>query len=65
MGYTVFYLSIIVIIPLIALFTEAFSLGWNEFVNASTRARVIASYRATCKFRNHKQLISHRSNFRD
>ena len=22
-------------------------------------------YRATCKFRNHKQLISHRSNFRD
>ncbi len=29
MGYTVFYLSIIVIIPLIALFTEAFSMGFD------------------------------------
>ena len=32
MGYTVFYLSIIVIIPLIALFTEAFSMGFDAFI---------------------------------
>ena len=47
MGYTVFYLSIIVIIPLIALFTEAFSLGWEAFINATTEARVVASYKLT------------------
>ena len=47
MGYTVFYLSIIVIIPLIALFTEAFSLGWEAFINATTDPRVVASYKLT------------------
>ena len=47
MGYTIFYLSIIVIIPLIALFTEAFSLGWDSFINATTDARVVASYKLT------------------
>ena len=47
MGYTVFYLSIIVIIPLIALFTEAFSLGWDAFINATTDPRVVASYKLT------------------
>src|SRR5574344_1479770 len=47
MGYTVFYLSIIVIIPLIALFTEAFSMGFDAFISASTDARVVASYKLT------------------
>lgn len=47
MGYTIFYLSIIVMIPLIALFTEAFSMGWQAFVDASTNDRVIASYKLT------------------
>lgn len=47
MGYTVFYLSIIVIIPLIALFTEAFSMGFDTFLNATTNERVIASYKLT------------------
>lgn len=45
--YTVFYLSIIVIIPLIALFTEAFSMGWQAFLDATTNDRVIASYKLT------------------
>src|SRR5574344_880559 len=43
MGYTVFYLSIIVIIPLIALFTEAFSMGFDAFISASTDSRVVAA----------------------
>ena len=47
MGYTVFYLSIIVIIPLIALFTEAFSMGFDAFISASTDSRVVASYKLT------------------
>jgi len=47
LGYTVFYLSIIVIIPLIALFTEAFSMGWQAFLDATTNDRVIASYKLT------------------
>ncbi|SKB47753.1 sulfate ABC transporter permease subunit CysT [Malaciobacter marinus] len=47
MGYTIFYLSIIVIIPLIALFTEAFSMGWEKFFSATTDARVVESYKLT------------------
>lgn len=47
LGYTVFYLSIIVITPLIALFTEAFSMGWQAFLDATTNDRVIASYKLT------------------
>lgn len=41
MGYTVFYLSVIVLIPLSALFFKSFSLGW-KFYNATTSSRVIA-----------------------
>ncbi len=47
MGYTIFYLSIIVLIPLMALFTEAFSMGLDEFVKATTNERVVASYKLT------------------
>src|SRR5574344_1479856 len=47
MGYTIFYLSIIVIIPLIALFTEAVSMGFEAFISASTDARVVASDKLT------------------
>ncbi|AXK49770.1 sulfate ABC transporter permease subunit CysT [Aliarcobacter trophiarum LMG 25534] len=46
-GYTVFYLSIIVLIPIIALFTEAFSMGFDTFIKATTDSRVIASYKLT------------------
>ena len=47
MGYTMFYLSIIVLIPLSALFFKSFSLGWEEFYNAATSTRVVASYKLT------------------
>jgi sulfate/thiosulfate transport system permease protein len=47
LGYTIFYLSIIVLIPLSALFFKTASLSWDQFVLAVTSPRVLASYRVT------------------
>jgi sulfate transport system permease protein len=47
LGYTLFYLSIIVLIPLSALLFKTFSLTWEQFVVAVTSPRVMASYRLT------------------
>jgi sulfate/thiosulfate transport system permease protein len=47
MGYTVFYLSLIVLIPLSALFFKTSGLTWHEFVATVTAPRVMASYRIT------------------
>lgn len=47
MGYTVFYLSVIVLIPLSALFLKSFTLSWQEFWDITTNARVMASYKLT------------------
>src|SRR2546427_10175765 len=47
MGFTVFYLSIIVIIPIIALFLKSFQLSWSEFWQVVTTDRALASYRLT------------------
>lgn len=47
LGYTLFYLSIIVLIPLSALLFKTFSLSWEQFVAAVTSPRVMASYRLT------------------
>ncbi|MDP2032957.1 MAG: sulfate ABC transporter permease subunit CysT [Polaromonas sp.] len=47
LGYTLFYLSIIVLIPLSALLFKTFSLSWEQFVTAVTSPRVLASYRLT------------------
>jgi sulfate/thiosulfate transport system permease protein len=47
LGYTVFYLSLIVLIPLSTLFIKSFSLGWDDFWNTVTSPRVMASYRLT------------------
>lgn len=47
MGFTIFYLSVIVLIPLSSLFIKAFSLTWGEFWPAVTHPRVLASYRLT------------------
>ena len=47
LGYTVLYLSLIVLVPLAALFIKAAGLGWNEFWQAATSPRVLASYRLT------------------
>lgn len=47
LGYTVLYLSLIVLIPIAALFFKTFTLTWDEFWMAVTSPRVMASYRLT------------------
>jgi sulfate transport system permease protein len=44
-GYTIFYLSLLVLIPLSGLFWKSASLGWTEFINTVLSPRVLASYR--------------------
>jgi sulfate transport system permease protein len=45
LGFTIFYLSIIVLIPLSATFIKSASLTWPEFVDAVSSPRVMASYK--------------------
>ena len=47
LGYTLFYLFLIVLIPLSALLFKTFSLSWDPFWSAVTSPRVLASYRLT------------------
>ncbi|HEX3601943.1 MAG TPA: sulfate ABC transporter permease subunit CysT [Lacipirellulaceae bacterium] len=47
MGYTVLYLSLVVLIPLGALVLKSGSLGWHGFWAAAWNPRVIASYKLT------------------
>ncbi len=47
LGYTLFYLSIIVLIPLAALLLKTFPLTWPQFWEAVRAPRVIASYKLT------------------
>ncbi|WP_224957787.1 sulfate ABC transporter permease subunit CysT [Geomonas subterranea] len=47
LGYTIFYLSLVVLIPLSGLFFKTATLSWADFVAAVTAPRVLASYRVT------------------
>ncbi len=47
LGFTLFYLSIIVLIPLSALLFKTFTLTWEQFIAAVTSPRVVASYQLT------------------
>lgn len=47
LGFTVLYLSLIVLIPLSATFFKTATLGWAGFWDAITEPRVLASYRLT------------------
>ena len=47
LGFTLFYLSLIVLIPLSAVFLKTFTLSWQGFWSAVTSERVLASYRLT------------------
>jgi sulfate transport system permease protein len=47
LGYTLLYLSLIVLIPLSALVFKTFTLSWEQFWAAVTGPRVLASYRLT------------------
>lgn len=44
-GFTLFYLCLVVLIPLSAIFLNTFSMSWSDFVKAATSDRVMASYR--------------------
>jgi sulfate transport system permease protein len=45
LGFTIFYLALIVLIPLSAVFLKTFTMTWEAFWSAVTSERVVASYR--------------------
>ncbi|MBV8635016.1 MAG: sulfate ABC transporter permease subunit CysT, partial [Burkholderiaceae bacterium] len=45
LGFTLFYLGLIVLIPLSALVWKTFSLSWTAFWHTVASARVLASYK--------------------
>src|SRR3954471_16023254 len=47
LGFTIFYLALIVLIPLSAVFLKTFTMTWDAFWNTVTSSRVMASYRLT------------------
>ena len=47
LGFTIFYLALIVLIPLSAVFLKTFTMSWDAFWSAVTSERVMASYRLT------------------
>ena len=46
-GYSMFYLSLVVLIPLSSICVKTAGMTWGEFVAAATSSRVLASYRVT------------------
>ena len=46
-AYTIFYLSLLVILPLSHLLFHASNLNWHEFINITTNDRVVAAYKLT------------------
>ena len=47
LGFTLFYLGLIVLIPLSAAFLKTFTMTWPAFWEAVATPRVLASYRLT------------------
>ena len=47
MGYTLLYLSLIVLIPLSAMILKVFGMSWEHFWQAVSNPRVVASYKLT------------------
>jgi len=47
LGFTLLYLSFIVLVPLSAAFLKTFTMTWPAFWDAVTAPRVVASYRLT------------------
>jgi len=46
-GFTLFYLTIVVLIPLLALFLKSITMPWSEFVATMSQPRVLAALRLT------------------
>ena len=47
LGFALLYLSLLVLIPLSAVFLKTFTLSWAQFLDAVSTPRVMASYRLT------------------
>jgi sulfate/thiosulfate transport system permease protein len=47
LGYTLFYLTLLILIPLAATFAKTFTMTWPAFWEAVTSPRVVASYKLT------------------
>jgi sulfate transport system permease protein len=47
LGFTLTYLSLMVLVPLSALVFKTYTLNWDQFWSAVTAPRVIASYQLT------------------
>lgn len=47
MGYTIFYLSVIVLIPIGGLFLRVFDMTWADFWRLATTERALAAYKLT------------------
>ena len=47
MGFTLFYLSLIVLLPFVALIWKTTSMTWEQFWQVATAPRVMASYKLT------------------
>jgi sulfate transport system permease protein len=47
LGFALLYLSLIVLVPVSAVFLKTFTLSWSQFVDATMTPRVVASYRLT------------------
>ena len=47
LGFALLYISLIVLIPLSAVFLKTFTMTWQQFLDATTTPRVMASYRLT------------------
>ena len=45
LGFSIFYLSLIILIPLGAVFLKTFTMSWDQFWATITGARALASYR--------------------
>ncbi|NBV20555.1 MAG: sulfate ABC transporter permease subunit CysT [Proteobacteria bacterium] len=47
MGFTLFYLSVLVLVPIAGLFLRVFQLSWPEFWKLATTDRALAAYQLT------------------
>lgn len=47
LGYALVYLTVLVLVPLVACLVKAASLGWDDFVKAAWTPRAIAAYQLT------------------
>src|SRR5438046_3179048 len=47
MGFSIFYMSVLVLIPMAALFLRVFEMSWHDFFKVVTNDRALAAYRLT------------------